>query len=423
MNPNLKGMQFRERKDGLYELFLVRDPETDKLHSAWYTFPTEQEYSMKDCYAKHPTEPNLWIFKGRGDDVIVLSNGEKFNPVSMEETIQEDPDVREVIVFGQSRFETAALIEQHEGSHSSESPSKDGLTRLLTYIERANAEAPGYAKLQEDRILFTKRERPMLRTDKGTVKRAATLKAYEKEIEELYASGSAQNTESLPELNAHDEPSLRSWLLDIFRGITKLPGLTADEDFFTAGVDSLQVMKGVRQLKACFGSAKGIEFPPNSMTPSVIYSNPTITRLSKALYALGTQCTNGTQDDGPDPERATQEMYERYAQMLPQKAPAQGLIVLLTGSTGSLGSYLLDSLFKNLSITRIYCLNRAVDGEAKQTSVSAARGLPTTWGSKVSFLHTDLSKEDFGLSAAAYDELISNASFIIRKPNVKYYSI
>jgi len=239
-NPNLKGMQFRERPDGLYELFMVRDLETDKLHPTWYTFPTEKVYSMKDCYARHPTEPNLWMFKGRGDNVIVLSNGEKFNPVSMEETIQEDSDVRDVIVLGQSRFETAALIEQHDGSRSSGSRTKDGLTRLLTYIERANAEAPGHAKLQEDRILFTKPEKPMLRTEKGTVKRTATLKAHEQEIEELYTNGSAQNIELLPKLNGQDEPSLRSWLLGLFRGITKLGSLTEDEDFFAAGVDSLQ---------------------------------------------------------------------------------------------------------------------------------------------------------------------------------------
>lgn len=409
-------------------MFLVRDPETDKLHSAWYTFPTEKEYSMKDCYAKHPTEPNLWVFKGRVDNVIVLSNGEKFNPVSMEETIREDPDVREVIIFGQSRFETAALIEQHDGSHSSGSPRKEGLTRLLTYIGKANAEAPGFARLQEDRVLFTKPDKPMLRPEKGTVKHAATLKAYEQEIEELYTTGLSQDTESLPELNAHDEQSLKSWLLDLFKGITKLWSLTEDEDFFAAGVDSLQVMKAVRQLKACLGSTNSMDGSLKLITPSMIYSNPTIERLSKALHSLHAQSTNGTQDSGLDHVEATQEMYERYAHMLPQKAPAKDravdkeFTVVLTGSTGSLGSYLLDSIVRIPSVARAYCLNRAIDGEARQTSVSAARGVPTTWGSKVTFLHTDLSKENLGLSAAVYEKLMSSASFIIRKSGAKYLS-
>ena len=380
---------------------------------------------MKDCFARHPTTPNLWIFKGRGDNVIVLSNGEKFNPVSMEQTIREDPDVREVIIFGQSRFEIAALIEQHDGSHSSGSPSKEGLTRLLTHIERANVEAPGYAKLQEDRILFTKPNKSMLRTGKGTVKRAATLKAYEQEIEELYTTGSAQDTGSLPEVNAQDEPALRSWLLDLFRRITELRSLTEDEDLFAAGVDSLQVMKAVRQLKACLGSTNSMEVTPKLITPTVIYSNPTIRKLSMALYVLSTQDTNGARDSDMDHIGATQEMYARYSRMLPQKAQTQDEVVdkeftvVLTGSTGSLGSYLLDSLVRNPSIARVYCLNRALDGEAKQTSVSASRGLPTTWGSKVSFLHTDISKPNLNLSAEAYKELTCSASFIIRRSPIK----
>lgn len=121
-------------------------------------------------------------------------------------------------------------------------------------------------------------------------------------------------------------------------------------------------------------------------------------------------------------------MYERYAHTLPQKAPAKDravdkeFTVVLTGSTGSLGSYLLDSIVRNPSVARAYCLNRAIDGEARQTSVSAARGLPTTWGSKVTFLHTDLSKENLGLSAAVYEKLMSSASFIIRKSGAKYLS-
>jgi len=186
-------------------------------------------------------------------------------------------------------------------------------------------------------------------------------------------------------------------------------------------------MRVVRQLKA-LSSTNGFKIFPKLITPSVIYTNPTISRLSKALHSLSTPSTNGIPGSGMDHIQAAQEMNERYEKMLPQNAPAQDKIVdkeftvLLTGSTGSLGSYLLDSLVRNPSIARVCCLNRALDGEAKQSSVSAARGLPSNWGSKVTFLHTDLSKENFGLSAAVHDELTSSASFIIRKSTAKYLS-
>ncbi len=54
-----------------------------RYHSTWWTFPEIKEYSMKEVYVKHPTKRNLWRYVGRKDDVIVLSNGEKFNRTSI----------------------------------------------------------------------------------------------------------------------------------------------------------------------------------------------------------------------------------------------------------------------------------------------------------------------------------------------------
>ena len=419
-DPKMKGIKFREISDGLFELVLVRDPEVDKFHSAWYTFPENNEYSMKDCYTKHPSKPDLWLFMGRVDNIIVLSNGEKFNPKTMEDTIREDPDVKEVLVFGQSRFEIAALIEQHDESYSSSSPSQDGLKRLSEYIAKANAEAPGHAKLSEDRILFTKPNKPMIRAAKGTVSRTATLKAFESEIEELYITGSEQDTGSLPKMDAHDEQSLMDWLLQVFRSIIDVSSLTVDDDLFNAGLDSLQVMKLVRQLKLALKNSNSVKVSAELMTPRAIYTNSTIRKLSRALCDTGSNQTNGANGVQGDHAQAMQEMYDRYAQDLPQnvfgttKSTDDKLTILLTGSTGSLGSYLLDSLASNPAIVRIYCLNRAIDGAAKQREGNAARGLPTQWGEKVKFMHVNLSKSRFDLGPKEYEELSSKASFIIR---------
>ncbi|MCJ1395201.1 hypothetical protein MMC18_008084 [Xylographa bjoerkii] len=418
-NPRMKGIELRERGDGLSELVLVRDPEVDKYHSAWYTFPDDEEYSMQDCYAKHPTKPNYWLFMGRADDIIVLSNGETFNPKTMEDTIREDPNVREVLVLGQSRFEIAALIEQHNESYSSSSPSPDGLKRLFEYIAKANAEAPGHAQLSEDRILFTKPNKPLLRAGKGTVLRSAALKAFESEIEELYTSGSEQDTKSLLKMDAQDEHSLTDWLLHVFRSAIHVEGLTVDDDLFDAGLDSLEVMKLVRQLKVAFSNSKSIEVPATLVTPSAIYTNPTVSQLSRTLYCTGSKETDITNGVEGDHVPSMEDMYEKYAHDLPQKAyrttksTDDEFTVLLTGSTGSLGSYMLDSLISESAVARIYCLNRTINGEAKQKEVNAARHLSTSWGEKVKFLHVDLSKDHFDLGQVEYDELISSVSFII----------
>ncbi|WP_223715478.1 SDR family oxidoreductase, partial [Streptococcus pneumoniae] len=44
----------------------------------------------------------------------------------------------------------------------------------------------------------------------------------------------------------------------------------------------------------------------------------------------------------------------------------QGHTVLLTGSTGTLGTYLLDTLLQDPSVTHIYCLTRSHDSKNVQ---------------------------------------------------------
>lgn len=97
-------------------------------------------------------------------------------------------------------------------------------------------------------------------------------------------------------------------------------------------------------------------------------------------------------------------------------AEADGaMTVLLTGSTGSLGSYLLDSLVRQQHVRKIYCLNRAEDGLARQKMASDDRRLDTTaWGEeRVEFLHVDLSLPIFGLSRKKYDQLLQESTHII----------
>ncbi len=75
--------------DGLYELFLVRDPQLDLYQGIFSTFPHLQEYSMNHLYSKHPDPAKGYLYKwiGRAHDMIVLSNGENIAPALMEASL------------------------------------------------------------------------------------------------------------------------------------------------------------------------------------------------------------------------------------------------------------------------------------------------------------------------------------------------
>lgn len=71
------GVEYRQVSEHLYEQVIVRKPELRLYQSIFGTFPHLQEWPMKDLYSKHPTKDNVWLYRGRADDIIVYTTGEK----------------------------------------------------------------------------------------------------------------------------------------------------------------------------------------------------------------------------------------------------------------------------------------------------------------------------------------------------------
>ncbi|MCJ1433008.1 hypothetical protein MMC27_002367 [Xylographa pallens] len=403
-DPGMKGIEFREIDSGLYEQFYVRHPSTDPFHSLWYTFPDKNEISTNDLFSRHPSKPNLWMYMGRSDDLLVFSNGEKYNPTAMESTLRSHPAVQGAIVVGHARFQPAALIELKGSPPQSNHEKQELLDSFKPYVAKINDSAPGFAKLRRDHVAFTQPDKPMIRTDKGTLKRSATAKLYEKEIDKLYADAEdATASFSTVQLDARDQDTSTNTLRFFIIQIAGLQDLQADEDIFAAGADSLHVMNLVRQLKASLTRKEG-GIPAHLISPRIVYSNPTASKLAKALHGLVNQGDKTHKELEHDRIKRMEDMLAKYSH--------NSFTVVLTGSTGSLGSYLLNYLLESPQVSKIICLNRG-HGEEKQKIVNASRGLVSEWDDRVIFLTTDLSKPRLGLSGDDFDLLVREASFII----------
>ena len=178
--------------DDLYELLIVRNPNYKDYQPIFYTYPsttTTQEYATKDLYSPHPTDPNLWTYRGRSDDVIVLMDGKKMHPVLMEETITRHPDIRSALILGQTRLKPALLLEAKNPALVSSPDEKARLIeRIWPYVERANQRYGEALRITRDCVIFTTPGKPMIRTSKGDVQRIDTVIAYGDEIDEFYDS-------------------------------------------------------------------------------------------------------------------------------------------------------------------------------------------------------------------------------------------
>lgn len=76
-----------------YEMVFYKDLRLQGIRSLSCNFPDVQEWHTNDLFRSNRAKPNLLQFHGRTDDIIVLSNGEKFNLVPSETFIAGHSDL------------------------------------------------------------------------------------------------------------------------------------------------------------------------------------------------------------------------------------------------------------------------------------------------------------------------------------------
>jgi acyl-CoA synthetase (AMP-forming)/AMP-acid ligase II/aryl carrier-like protein len=316
------GLDFRQvtGQPGLFELVMVRDPSIDIFQPIFVTFPGLQEYRTKDCFSKHPTKEGLWRYESRIDDILVLSNGEKLNPVPMEGIINRCASVKGSLVVGQGRFQTALLVEPKEENVDLQRLTVD----LKPFIQQANNVTSKYGRLDLDNILFASANKPFARTGKGTIQRAKTISLYKNEIDEIYD----MDEKSEPDSTEHEldlstsalaVSSLREYIADKL-GVSSHE-LQLDADFFTLGMDSLQVLSLAKAITA--GRPK--DYPP--INASLVYEHPTVSKLSAAVSnGVAVREYNDFDSDDEEDIRAWEKMeetLENYRKDIIHEQPAK----------------------------------------------------------------------------------------------------
>lgn len=421
----------REAMDGLYELFLVRDPKLELYQGVFNTFPNIQEWSMNDLYSRHPDPAKsfLYMYKGRKDDVIVLSNGEKIAPALMEATLMSDPLVKGAMVVGRGKFQPAALIDLAKGSPKGAKQRHQMVERLLPIISEANEHAPAHGKLDQYHILFASPEKPIYYLGQGKIQRYRTHQLHERDIEELYKSADDASEKfgfsSLPTLDLASKGSVTQWLKQLIAQIANVRGLDMDRDLFEAGIDSLQVIRMARELRlqakrVGLGKSGAEDFPPTT-----IYSHPTLNQLATFLLRQADFNPSINRHVNGHSRNSTSENMQAllyaYVNRLPhssQPSPppsTENMTVVLSGSTGSVGSYLLEALYHNKHVSHIICLNRSSNAADKHHQTGRKRGLSPLSPDRVEFLKADLSKTQLGLDASVYERMLKTVTHVIRE--------
>lgn len=405
------GIDFQSRHEDMHELVFIRSDEHRKHQGAFWTFPDLSEYPMKDLYEPHPSKCGLWKYKGRLDDTIVLANGEKIFPKVAETTISQNASVKSAMLVGTGYTQAALLVEPAKPPRT-QSCLRECHAAVLQDIRNVNTTLPAHAQIHDTHVKVLDSPNAFPRSAKGEIQRALATSELSSEISDVYSSAENQSTDGRHQLDFTDEARLTSSMVSLLASRDYVGRqLPADTNVFHCGFDSLKVMKLLRSIKvdatqAGLGSAEQIN-------ARVIYQNPSTAAMSKALLQR-LRGGNMPSPSAQEEDMGMQKTLEHYAQKLigMERPGTPGHTVVLTGSTGSLGSYLLHSLVSNPSVDRVVCLNRGGSDAARQHKINESRGLSTDFAS-VEFLQVDLTQERFGLDKKEYMDLARRATHII----------
>jgi thioester reductase-like protein/aryl carrier-like protein len=411
------GIVMEKVGEDLYELVVKREKELVDTQPTFTIAGKESldEYRTCDLFSPHPTIPNEWAWKARADDIIVFLNGEKTNPITMEQHIvSANPTLLSgAIVIGAQRFQPALLLEPiTEVKTTTEQAAF--IEKVWPTIEEANRIAPAHARVDKSLVLLTEPARPLVRAGKGTLQRGVSISKYESEINTMYENLEAENTSDLVD-GDQEATGIEASLAGedvvarhIHSSVLEATGWSTLDDhrsFFDLGMDSLQALKLLRTLRRAF------RLPTLGL--STIYQNSTVTNLAKAIVQ-GQEADTGNNDESE--RKAMSSLLKTYREIIHDiTVPTEEKIrldtqepidVILTGSTGTLGSMLLQSLLNRKSVGHIFCLNRRPMAKRQHNETD-----PGT--ERITFLQVDLSKPHLGLDDPVYKMLQDRVGLII----------
>lgn len=150
---------------------------------------------------------------------------------------------------------------------------------------------------------------------------------------------------------------------------------------------------------------------------NVIFDTANVARLAQLLYAL--RVDDATPEDDVSEIEEMKAMIKKYSTFhkhVPGSSPApKGHVVVLTGSTGSLGAHILALLLTRSDVRNVYCLVRGKDPRGRVLEALRQRRLKVPDMRLLVALTSDLNRKDLGLSPENLSKLQSETTTIIHR--------
>ncbi|KAH7907693.1 hypothetical protein BJ138DRAFT_455649 [Hygrophoropsis aurantiaca] len=382
-------------------------------------------YATSDILMPHATKAGYWKVFGRTDDQIMHSTGEKTNPGPLENILNQDTFILASVIFGRGRFNAGVLVDPLPDcafDPTDEMRLADFRNKIWPTVERMNAYAPQHSRIFKEMIIVSHPSKPFTYTAKSTARRQAILADYEDEINILYDVVEASTQSNIPPPAHWGQTVATDFIRKVVTAIMQT-AVTDHDDIFQHGCDSLQATWIRNSILRALRDSTQID--THKIIINFVYEYPSVASLAVFLGKV----VNGNDTEIDNKSRiikanAMRSMARLHSQGFPPPSTITtgqppGRAVLLTGSTGSLGCYLLSQLTANPDISRVYALNRrnekGVTLIRRQTDALVDRGIDVDIleSEKVVLLEGDLLADRFGLSDTAYLQMRKDVTHVI----------
>lgn len=441
-NTGAEHLSFEPQESGLFELV---------VQPGWpHMAKTNREngsYATADLFEKHSTKLNAWRYHSRADAQITLVNGKKFDPEPIESAIVStslSKIVLDILVFGNGESYPGALIFVRKDSGSS---LADLMNDVWPVVDQVNQENPSHARFSKAMIRFIIHEDesvpPLEKSSKGTILRGKAHERYHDQIRQVYEGESMDSDE----YSINTKSDLVAAITHAVERTTS-KNLSPDDDFFEHGIDSvacIQIMKAIQHLvtslrerfKADTKECEQIgRKEPSYLATSPCFQDDSELR-NNLLYDCGTiqmvatfllgESYKGADNDLCSMKETATKFDEFGVPEVSQDSSTKkdtkkkGLVVLLTGATGALGTHLLEVLRSRSNVQRVYCLVRASDADAASHRTDdalkskAMDGLPTSSASdkKIICIPCNLVDASLGMDSSMMQNIRSTVDMIV----------
>ena len=402
--------------EGVYECVVYKGFEL--AAELWEGKPDTEPFRTNDLFIQDPPGSGFYVMQGRKDDVLVHSNGENTSAGPLQLDIQASSKViTKALVLGHSLPCPSLLIQIHENYD----PASVSIQNLVWQsVEGINSQYPSHSRIMRSMIHILPAGNSLPVTPKGNVKRKEAERIFASDIKHLYDALTSPTTEDLTTEDLTTEcltaeGSLSDFLRSLFARLAGVStsSVTGSTTLYDLGIDSRLVLTLRKSL------SNRLNIP---ISLSTIFEHPSIFQLSSVLESKQSLLRHPRQVSANASIRHIIAKLENEFHSWPPRSPnatyppASRDTILLTGSTGSLGTALLETLFCSSRVQKIYAMVRGPNHVAKLRDSLIKRGIDPfiLKGGKIQVLNFSMQDPLLGLDIDTYQRLAGSVTIVIQ---------